>query len=727
MKIHITALLTLLTSLIYSQSSENEREYIEKMIVESGVHFQNAEYNKALNLSKNALAKSFKINDDYYISHSYNSIGAVYDEFSQSKRAIEFYNKALIYANRIENDSLRDWIYSNLGSVYYFNDIDVKKGIDYYKKSLHYAQKINDSSQIAYSRLNIASAYFHIEDFISGIEFVNVVQDYIERKGEDEAKMSYLSLLGIYNSNTGSIADAESYFFEAIALAKKNNFKASLANLYENVSLHYKRHNKPDDYKVYNKKYEALTRSIYSEEKIDSLDESAMEIELDEYKSQLEKIEASNDKQQKKILTSRIISLLLGIILIISLLLLYTLYRSNKARKKLNAALVKTNQELLIANKKAEDNAQVKTQFVSTVSHELRTPLYGVVGITSIILEEHKELVNSNHLNSLRFSARYLLALVNDILQINKMEENKIILKNTTFNLREEINTIKNSLYFIADNHDNTLEIEFDSDIPEYLMGDELRLSQILMNLISNALKFTQNGQVKILIDLDKKEDNKYFIKFQVKDNGVGISQENQQKIFEKFVQIERKDGDYQGTGLGLTIVKRLIELFGSKIDVESEEKIGTTFTFIIAFEASSQEKILKGDSVVSIDTPLNILVVEDNKINQMVTQKIIERKEHNCILVENGYDAIELVQKEKFDVILMDINMPMIDGYETAKSIRALGIKTPIIALTAFDKNEVTKKAMISGIDDIVIKPFNPSELFAAILNQVDINSSNS
>ncbi|MGK4568114.1 response regulator [Flavobacterium sp. 3HN19-14] len=349
--------------------------------------------------------------------------------------------------------------------------------------------------------------------------------------------------------------------------------------------------------------------------------------------------------------------------------------------------------------------------------------MYGVIGITNMFLEEHKEHVNNEHLHSLKFSARYLLALVNDILQINKMEEKKIVLENATFNLQSEMNTIINSLAFIADKNENVLRVEVDPAIPEFLIGDELRLSQILMNLISNALKFTHKGEVVVTAKLDNVLENIYYIEFIVSDNGIGIAKHDQEKIFDKFVQIERKDGDYQGTGLGLTIVKRLIELFNSKLVLESGENIGTTFSFKIGF--LPDETLEKGMNAevqsIAVGTgTFRILVVEDNKINQMVTKRIIERNHHECQIVDNGYDAIELVKKEKFDIILMDINMPMINGYETSRRIRDFGITTPIIALTAFDKNEVEPQAAASGIDGVIIKPFEPSELFQLIAGLV-------
>lgn len=683
------------------------------------MHYRNDNYEKSLELSKQALVRSFKINDPYLIAHSYNSIGVIYDDFSQSKRAIEFYDKALKYANKTENDSLKDWIYSNLGSAYYYNKIDVKKGIAYYKKSLFYAEKIKDSTEIAYTKLNLANAYFSYEDFDSGYQYLSQIRPYFENKGDAEGKFYLFNCLGVYYSNQGQNDLAESFLYKALKIGKKEQMDVLVTDVYGNLSEHYKKRNQLDLARAYDKKRKAVNDTLFSEKKLQSLDKYAMEIELDEYKSQFERIEVENATQQEKISITKTVSLLMFVILIVMVLLLYTFYRSNKLRKKLNAELTKANEELTLANKKAEENAELKNQFISTVSHELRTPLYGVVGIASIILEEHKELVNNNHLHSLRFSARYLLALVNDILQISKMEENKIVLKNGVFNLEEEINTIKNSLHFIADGNENKLIIDFDPKIPKYLIGDELRLSQILMNLISNALKFTFKGEVRIITILDRIEGTTYFITFKVKDNGVGITKENQDKIFEKFVQLERKSGDYQGTGLGLTIVKRLIELFKSKIEVESQENKGTQFTFTIGFDLAAEKTESSTENHLT-NSSLHILVVEDNKINQMVTQKVIERHKHTCKLVDNGYDAIEIVQKEKFDAILMDINMPVIDGYETARMIRNLGINIPIIALTAFDKNEVLKQSVEVGIDDVVIKPFSPTELFEAIFNHL-------
>lgn len=706
-----------------AQSLSAEKKSIETQINGASKHFAAGEYELALGLSKKALVGAFKIEDDYLIAHAYNSIGVVYDEFSESKRAIEYYNKALSHANNVENDQLKNWIYGNLGSSYYFSNHDALKGIDYYKKSLIFALKIKDSSQIAYTKLNIASAFFSIQDFKSGIKYVNDVTDYVNSGAEQEAKFTLNNLLGIYNSNMGQVQLAESYFQKSIAIGEANNMESFVANAYENLTEHYTKYDQPLEAKKYQDKFNTLSKKLYSEERRNILEKSAVQIELEEYRSQFERIELENTIHQQKLRESKLISIFSLTVCLILIVLLITLYRNNNFRKKSNIELLQANSHLKAAIKKAEEASQLKTQFVSTITHELRTPLYGVVGITNTICDEYKELADSPHLNSLKFSAKYLLSLVNDLLQMNKIEEKRIVLEKEPFNLHEEMNTVINSVKYIAANNHNEIVFEVDKNIPKILLGDKLRLSQIIMNLTSNALKFTKNGTVIVNANQVQVADNIHYVEFKVSDNGVGIAAGDQDKIFDTFVQVGRKDDDYQGTGLGLAIVKRLIELFGSSIALESKPNEGTTFTFTIGFEPKilKEEDVLNDIEVIfTIRENLQILVVEDNKINQIVTKKIMDKNHVKCDMVADGYAALELLESNEYDIILMDINMPSINGFETSRRIRRMGINTPIIALTAFDKEEITAEAMEAGINDIIIKPFEPVALFQMIQNQI-------
>lgn len=409
--------------------------------------------------------------------------------------------------------------------------------------------------------------------------------------------------------------------------------------------------------------------------------------------------------------------------IIVVLLLANTFYRNSIYRKKINSQLVEKNLQLEIARDKAEESSVLKSQFISTVSHELRTPLYGVIGITDMILDEHKQLENSPHINSLKFSAKYLLSLVNDLLQIHKIEERKIVLEEIPICVQDEIEKVKHALQFIAHKNNNEIFIEIDQEIPEMLIGDKRRFSQILMNLMSNALKFTKNGRVSVKAKHARKNGNLHFVDFSIEDNGCGIAPENQSKIFEKFVQIDRSEGDYQGTGLGLSIVKRLLEIMGSEVRLTSEEHKGTKIFFTLSFEHNPEmvEKYVEDlDVDMSVPASYRILVVEDNKINQMVTRKIIEKNNYSCKVVDDGFAALDILQAESFDLILMDINMPQINGFETTRRIRQRNVKIPIIALTAYDKEEILEEAKVSGMNDILIKPFENVQLFQMICNHI-------
>ena len=711
----------------FSQEGIHTKKQIEKMLLDAGDSFYKIEIDKSLNLSKLALKDAQELKDNVLMAKAYNVIGLNFEEFYDVNKSITYYDYALVHAKLTNNDTIKDWIYNNLGNVYSVQKIDVLKGINFYKKALTYSEKINDSSEINDTKLNLVGAYFSVNKYDEGLKYLNECQNFVNTKGGLEAKISLNSYYGSYYSFLNQNDKAAKFYNEAVRLAKKNTLKIvniNICELYNDIANFYKKNKNYEKAYYYLNLHNVLKEQVYKIERFKRVKAAGSEIELHEYQRQIDKIELENYQQLKNLKESRLIVLLFIVILFILLLLLYSLYKNNNLREQTNDALKEANAELTIAKEKAEEASQLKTQFVSTISHELRTPLYGVVGITNIILDEHKELAGSPHLNSLKFSSRYLLSLVNDLLQINKIEENKIILENMIFNITDELVTIVDSLEFIAVKNNNKLITEIDSNIPEFLIGDKLRLSQIFMNLISNALKFTKDGTVSVFAKLERIENFKHYIHFDVIDTGVGIAKEDQKKIFEKFVQIERKEGDYQGTGLGLSIVQKLIELFGSEIHIESEVDRGTKFSFTIGFDADESKKneiINNIDVDLSLNQFYKILVVEDNKINQIVTKKILETNNFKSTILDDGYAAINLLENEYFDIILMDINMPIINGYETTRLIRKKGITTPIIALTAFDKEEITEQALSAGMNDIIIKPFEQAKLFQIINNLIN------
>ena len=436
-------------------------------------------------------------------------------------------------------------------------------------------------------------------------------------------------------------------------------------------------------------------------------------IPLDEELSDKEKSESFN------VITN---GLSIAIIAILSLLTL-SLYKNNNLRAKANILLQDKNTELQLAKEKAEKASLAKAQFLSTITHELRTPLYAVTGLTHLLMEENPKEHQREHLESLKFSGEFLLSLINNILDLNKLEANKVEIEKISFHLKKRINDVLIALKKSANDKKTTFRVDYDDSIPESLSGDPVKLSQVLINLIGNSVKFTQNGEVVIRVRKIDQYNNSIKLNFEIQDNGVGISKKKQKTIFETFsqgsLQINRKFG---GTGLGLSIVKNLLELMNSKIQLESKLGEGSKFWFNIDLDISDEKVVQQSKvnkkKVIDLQHLVgkSVLVVEDNKINQMITKKILEKNKMVCQVADNGTDAVALVEENDFDIVLMDIHMPGISGIEATQKIRDFNKELPVIALTAVTIDENLDEFFRVGFNEIIPKPFKPEEFFEKI-----------
>jgi signal transduction histidine kinase/CheY-like chemotaxis protein len=704
------------SNLGFGQTALLSSKQINELLRKSDSLLFASNFNESLKLSKQALEASLLLDDPKLISYSYNSIAGNLEEIHEEDQALDYYNKALSYANKDQSKgNIKLWLYNNIGNLYLHKQKKIEEALTYYKKSFAIATTQKDAAALVLINMNLAMTYFKKGEYETGYSHLVYSENNIKLFDYPDTQCYLSILLGIYNGHSKIHESAQKHFETAISIAKENAIDAYLVEACSHYSNYLYSIGDFENAFLFFKKEKEVSDKMFQLEKAKNADLVAMKIELDETKRSISKIDSEKKSQLERLKQSKTLVILFFILLIIMFLFLLSLYKNNKYKIKINHYLEEKNKELQIAKDQAEEASKLKTQFISTISHELRTPLYGVVGITNMLVDEHKELANSPHLNSLKFSARYLLSLVNDLLQINRIEENKIVLENLTFNLADEIYMVSKSLSYMADRNSNTIETVIDEKIPEVLVGDKLRLSQILMNLVSNGLKFTTNGVVSIQALLVATNETKTSVAFTISDTGIGIPAADLDKIFDKFVQIDRKEDDYQGTGLGLSIVKKLIKLFDSTIQVESTEGVGTTFNFTIVFDsdqAKVNEIINNIDVDLSSDKIYKVLVVEDNKINQMVTKKILEKSNFKSTIVDDGYAAIEAMGKEHFDVVLMDINMPLINGFETTRMIRQKGFTTPIIALTAFAKDEITEEALSVGMNDILIKPFEASKL---------------
>ena len=370
------------------------------------------------------------------------------------------------------------------------------------------------------------------------------------------------------------------------------------------------------------------------------------------------------------------------------------------------------------AKEEAETASIAKGDFLSVMSHEIRTPLNAVNGIIHLLLLDNPGPHQMENLKALDTSAENLLSLINDILDFSKMENGKILFNHRHFELRPFVENIKLTYNRCAQDKANTIELNIDPGIPGHIKGDDLRLRQILNNLVSNAIKFTKEGVVIVAVKLKEQDDHKITLRFEVRDTGIGIAKDKQKKIFERFAQADASTTrEYGGTGLGLAISKKLLELQGSKILLDSTPGEGSTFYFDLAFDKETviAEKPVETKILYNLEG-VNILLVDDNSMNVLFTRKLIQHWNTKVDVAVNGVEAVERAKSNKYDLILMDLHMPVMDGYTASNHIRTFDMKTPILALTASIDAEVQEKIQQYGLNDVLQKPFKPNELYEII-----------
>jgi signal transduction histidine kinase len=392
--------------------------------------------------------------------------------------------------------------------------------------------------------------------------------------------------------------------------------------------------------------------------------------------------------------------------------------RDITAKKRAEDALIK-------AKKTAEDASIAKARFLSNMSHELRTPLNGIIGMTRIMQDEKCLPGQISNFKTLQDLSEHTLQIVNNILDFAKIEAGKASLESKRFNLRRFIDKINSIFSGTAQLKGIKFIVETQSNTDIYLKGDEVRLSQVLINLIGNALKFTEKGSVTLKVTvIDHPESGSYNVEFAVIDTGIGIKTENIGKIFESFSQADSDTTRrFGGTGLGLSIADRIISLMNSRLNVQSEYNKGTTFSFDVELPKSSflhAKNVMPVFQNNNIVLNINVLLAEDNKINQIVASRILQKWQSSVTIASNGREAADCALKNKFDVILMDLDMPVMDGYESIAIIKNDLPEIPVIALTAASFDDMNNYLLNKGFSEVVQKPFIPEELYNKIVSAI-------
>jgi len=666
-------------SIKYSQTTKNIEAQIEQNFILGKLYFDLKKFNEAQNYFEHSLQLNTKNPPDFKKFKAYYFLG--YAAIDKKEWA-----KAASYFSRVDALPL---------------DNSIKKKVNclLLKKAKLYFQ--NNQSEIASNNFGRLLAQV----------------DMATEKSSIEEAYLYTGMIALQTKNYSVALD---FLEKALELNKTTKNLKSKENILLQLSKCYKGMRNFDQAYSYLEEYHLLKMHLAEIINAKQNQENFRQFKRDEaYKAIIKKNKEQQQAEDANKYSKLINILAIALITILSLLSL-SLYKNNIIRNESNKLLKEKNQELIIAKNNAEKASKARAEFLSTVSHELRTPLNAINGITHLLLEEKPKKSQLNYLASLQFSGNYLATFINEILEINKIESNKIELESIPFHLKELLENIQSSLNKFALTNNNEFNLEFDKNIPSYLIGDPTKLSQVFLNLINNALKFTHDGTVTIVAKWIKTKEDIAKINFQIIDTGIGISQDKLELVFENFsqgsVEINRK---YGGTGLGLTIVKKLVKVLGGKIKLVSEEGKGSTFSFSLPFKiAESLEEAT--EKVMNYDEDQfkskKILLVEDNKINQMITKKMLENKGIVCLIIDNGESAVKLMHNHEYDLVLMDIHLPGINGTEATKQIRAFDTQTPIIALTAISLDENREMLLSYGMNDVITKPFIPEEFYTII-----------
>lgn len=630
---------------------------------------------KALSSLTKAISIQREIDDKVNLGLTYNIRGVIHSNLEQYTAALEYFKNAEFSFDKQNSEKYLADVYLNQAQVYLkLNQID--KAQSKLENSIVKAKKYQQNRVLSTSYIKNAQVYFAKTEYNLALDQAKTGLDIaLENKNTSNINDAYLTLSKIFQSK-------EQYKSDHLYLNKHLNLTDSLKTVSKAA--------------LSSKSNPSQIRYVESPENEQLINQPTEE-------------EAEGN-------LARITTILsISLITILSLLTL-SLYKNNNIRLRTNNMLQIKNDELIVAKEKAELASKTKANFLSTVTHELRTPLYAVTGLTNLLLDEKPKEKQIPHLKSLKFSGDYLLTFINDILQINKIEANKVELDPEDFNLKTKMENVIAALNNSAHNNNTQIHFEYEKDLPENYIGDQLKISQILINLLGNAIKFTQDGDIWVKVKHKTVNKNLYNLQFEIKDNGIGISQEKQNQMFESFsqgsIQINRK---YGGTGLGLSIVKGLIKILNGKISLESQLGKGTSFFFELPLkhvqpkrkkEIPKESKHIENIKALDLEN-IKILVVEDNKINQMITKKILTKMGLGCDIVDNGEDAVEMVKNTDYNVVLMDIHMPGISGLEATKRIRDFNKELTIFALTAVTLEDKMHEFDEAGFDDIISKPF--------------------
>jgi signal transduction histidine kinase/CheY-like chemotaxis protein len=670
------------------------------------------DYKQSISLANNAEAIYELLNDEIGLAEAKYTIASVYYKSDNLQLGLKYLLECLVIFSKYNDYLNKAKAYKSLGTIYeYFGDIESAKEV--YKSAIEAAEMVGDVNMMS-NIYNPLSGLCLNENRIE--EAMDLIQKSIEIKTQTE------DIRGL----------AFAYYGRAKIYAKKLEYDLAENDYRKSIEIHIKMGEKLGQGVAFQK----LAVLYFMQDRFEESKEFALKaLELSViYKSRMVKTKASYLLYEIFKKQENIIDALLYLEIhhaelqenvhsqTFQIIDSYKMINS-MAAKALQDSLALEKNEIIEKKNKAELIAKAKQDFLSNMSHEIRTPLNAVITITTL-LKERADAEDQQLLESLKFSSNNLMLLINDILDFTKLETDKIQIENRPANIRDLLTNIKNTYESLANEKGLELNLDVDDKIEEVFEIDEMKLAQILGNLINNAIKFTETGSVGVTVNYVDNTKDVVRLKFNVIDTGVGIPEDFLGEIFDTFSQPKSVTTKKQGgSGLGLAIVKKLTALYGSEVTIQTEIGKGSTFTFELLLK-TAEKKVVSKQIINSQLNDLKVLLAEDNKINMLVATKLLSRWGIQADCALNGNDALEKAAQKKYDIILMDIHMPELNGYDATKQLReskGINKNTPVYAFTA-DVVANVQSEYLEYFDGFLRKPIEVDELYAALSSAVSV-----